>query len=91
MTSYYNGNYNLSDNSKTEFYIGDDEDEDKENISKPTFIYTEYYKYVKNESISSGTQTFIYLNRKEIATSINKNPLYFKHLINNSLINKYFS
>ena len=78
MTSYYIGNCNLSDNSKTAFYIGGDEDE--ENISKPTFIYTEYYKYVKNESISSGTHTFIYLNKKEIASCINKNPLSFKHL-----------
>ena len=88
MSSYYIGNYNLSDNSKTSFYI-EENNEEELNIQS-SFNYNIYRKFTKNESVSPGTQTFIYLNKKEIAISVRKKPLDFKHLVNNPIISKYF-
>jgi hypothetical protein len=87
MTSYYIGNYNLSDNSKPIFDVDEDYDE---NYTKSSFNYNKYHKSLRYESISSATYTFIYLNKREITMYVSKNPSKFKHLINNSVINKYF-
>lgn len=126
MTSYFIGDYNLSDDSKTSFYIVEEEnyehessrdndnytdksksskdtdksksstdtdtdkrksstDTDKENIS----IFN--IEISKHESLSSVTQTFIYLNRYLISKCVRKKPNNFKHLINNPLISKYLN
>ena len=145
MTSYFIGDYNLSDDSKTSFYIVEEEnyehessrdndnyteksksskdkgkdkdknksstdkhknksstdtdkgkdnyknksstdtDTDKENI----FIFN--IEISKHESLSSVTQTFIYLNRYLISNCVRKKPNNFKHLINNPLISKYLN
>ena len=117
MTSYFIGDYNLSDDSKTSFYIVEEEnyehesstdnytdksksstdkgkdkrksstdtDTDKENIS----IFN--IEISKHESLSSVTQTFIYLNRYLISNCVRKKPNNFKHLINNPLISKYLN
>ena len=92
MSSYYIGNYNLSDNSKSSFYIAEPEnnkENEEVNESETLFNYIPYKKFIQNDSVSPSTQTFIYLNRKDIGICVRKKPQIFKHLLNNSIINKY--
>ena len=132
MTSYFIGDYNLSDDSKTSFYIVEEEnyehessrdndnytDKSKSSKDTDTDTYTDKSKsstdtdtdkrksstdtdkenisifnieISKHESLSSVTQTFIYLNRYLISKCVRKKPNNFKHLINNPLISKYLN
>ena len=93
MTSYYIGNCNLSDNSKSSFYIGneEEEEEDENNFVNISLCNNAVFniEILRSESLSPSAQTFIYLNRYLISKCVRKNPQNFQHLINNPIISKY--
>tara|TARA_Y100000816_G_C26038298_1_gene543720 strand:- start:454 stop:720 length:267 start_codon:yes stop_codon:yes gene_type:complete len=86
MNAYYIGNYKLLNNSIPLFDIEEDTDE---KYFKSSFNHNKYHKCIKNESISCATNTFIYLNKRQISMSVCKNPSKFKFLINNPVIKKF--